>query len=180
MSKAKLDFLSERLQALFDQLVVDEPVWDFCCDHGLLGVAAYQSQKFPSVYFVDPVPEIIAALRIRFEQEFNSNQNPTVVEFLIQKGNDVERPVCGNVVIAGVGAKTIIGILAELRKRNLLEARRLIICPQNSVNLIEEWIRDALDGLFYLGAKKVVFERGRARTIFTFDRNIKNDFRQAY
>jgi hypothetical protein len=48
------------------------------------------------------------------------------------------------------------------------------------VNLIEEWIRDALDGLFYLGAKKVVFERGRARTIFTFDRNIKNDFRQAY
>ena len=95
--------VSERLMAIYENLIQGESVWDFCCDHGYLGISAYRSGYFPEVHFVDQVPHIIQRLQQEFAQKHFDEENSQQAFFWAQSGESLEVPLTGTAVIAGVG-----------------------------------------------------------------------------
>ena len=163
-------YLSIRLQLVYDHLVPEQDVWDFCCDHGYLGGAAYKSQCFKDVYFVDPVTSIMDNLKNRFQTFVYSADNKSQAHFLVQKGEAVTQFVQGNVCIVGVGGLMICDILKSLAQNNLLQAKRLILGPHRDPKKIVELIeKDALFKKYKLIKQKDVMENGRKREFFIFD-----------
>ncbi|MGZ3775086.1 MAG: SAM-dependent methyltransferase [Pseudobdellovibrionaceae bacterium] len=164
--------LSRRMQLIFDHLLPGQPVWDFCCDHGYIGLNAYESGLFPEVHFVDQVPHIIQQLQLRFQNEYWQKDSAIQARFLAITGEDVAIPLSGSVIIAGVGAHTIFKILNTLQQKNLLQAQRLILGPQRD----EEWLLKMLlevPGFHYKRAADhcEIVERGRSRKLLIFDKN---------
>lgn len=158
-----LPTLSPRLQALFDGLLPGEPVWDVCCDHGYLGIAALRSGNFPEVHFVDQVPSIIRNLQ---ERLFKSKY-PEKIFFHAMDANTFQAPVGGNLVIAGIGGVNMIQILQRLNSLDLLKVQRLILCAHRDDDKLKEWLLClAAKGPFNFIAEQVVTERGRSRRVF--------------
>lgn len=106
--------LSPRLEAIFQMLLPGQPVWDICCDHGLIGLVGYQSQIFPEIVFVDKVEAIIGELSRRFADEFESPMNKTQVRFFSCEAQNLNEIIKGNLIIAGVGARSITKIIKKL------------------------------------------------------------------
>ena len=163
--------LSNRLQFIYENLVPGLSVWDFCCDHGYLGVEALKSGQFPKVHFVDQVPHIVESVEAVVAEkfpEFRSRAN-----FFAGKGEEIADVVSGNVVIAGVGAFAIFKILRALLERELLQAERLILCPQRDeekfVKMLEELGENFTARFSFTGAT-LLEERSRSRVVYIFVR----------
>jgi tRNA (adenine22-N1)-methyltransferase len=162
--------LSSRLECLHKSLLENQAVWDFCCDHGELGLKAYLKKTHPEIFFVDKVQRIVDKLQLRFKNHFYNSKNPTHVFFVIGLGQEVDQIVSGNVVIAGVGAATILKILQGLSVKSLLQAQRLILAPQNHVASLVMQMPNLFESNFILQQKYMIEEKGRIRTILIFDR----------
>jgi len=163
--------LSGRLQFIYENLLPEKAVWDFCCDHGYLGIEALRSKKFSEVHFVDQVPHIVQAV-----EDLVSKKFPEVCEqahFRISKGEDLEIPVTGTVVIAGVGAFAIFKILESLWAKGLLQAERLILCPQRDEKKFLAMLAD-IEGNFSIQfsgiVQHVLTERIRQRFVYVLTR----------
>jgi tRNA (adenine22-N1)-methyltransferase len=164
--------LSNRMQHIFDRLLPGQPVWDLCCDHGYLGLQAYRSGLFTQVFLVDKVPEIISELEHRFYSNYLKDGQSAQVKFIALPGEDLVDEIQGNLVIAGVGAHTILKILMNLRKKGLLSAKQVILLPQRQ----EQWLEDIISasetfGDYNLFEKHELLERGRLRKVLIFRRN---------
>jgi tRNA (adenine22-N1)-methyltransferase len=160
------------MQHIFDRLLPGQPVWDLCCDHGYLGLQAYRSGLFTQVFLVDKVPEIISELEHRFYSNYLKDGQSAQVKFIALPGEDLVDEIQGNLVIAGVGAHTILKILMNLRKKGLLSAKQVILLPQRQ----EQWLEDIISasetfGDYNLFEKHELLERGRLRKVLIFRRN---------
>ncbi|MEN0059032.1 MAG: SAM-dependent methyltransferase [Bdellovibrio sp.] len=164
--------LSLRMQLIYDHLLPEHPVWDFCCDHGYMGLNAYASECFSEVHFVDQVPSIISRLQSRFHKEYYQPHHPTQAYFYAQKGEEILSPICGTLVIAGVGALNIYKILCELHQRGVLQTQRMILGPQRDEKKLHDLLREKL---FSTKQWKLyehqVMERGRVRKLLILDKN---------
>lgn len=149
--------LTPRLQTIYGSLLPNEEVWDVCCDHGQLGLAALKSNQFPLVHFVDQVPEIIDSLPKGF---LNARYYP-------QPAEDLNIPLSGNIVIAGVGAHTILSSLNSWEAKGLLKAKRLILCPQKNLELIVHQKRAG----YNLDKIESVDERGRLKSVLIYNQS---------
>jgi tRNA (adenine22-N1)-methyltransferase len=160
--------LSERLQFMYDQLLLGQPVWDLCCDHGYLGTAAAASGHFPAVHFVDRVPQIIQRLEDRLARQSWAEK----CSFKNFDAGELSEPLIGNAVIGGVGGHTLFKILKTLSSRGMLQADRLILCPQRDEEKLEEWFKNPASKLmdFHCASRNLVYDRIRERTVFVFDR----------
>jgi tRNA (adenine22-N1)-methyltransferase len=126
-----------RLQLIFEQLLPGLPVWDFCCDHGYLGEAAVGSRLFPEVHFVDQVPSIIERLEKRLLTKYILKN----YKIKLSAAENLQEPVFGNVIIAGVGGHTILEILQSLQQKNLLQMQRLILGPHRDEGRLLQWLQ---------------------------------------
>lgn len=161
--------LSKRLKLIYDQLLPTKPVWDLCCDHGYLGLYAYESERFTAVHFVDQVPEIIDRLEVTFKEKVMTAANNTSVNFYACAGEDLSRPISGSLVISGVGSYTIFQILKSLQEQSLLKAERLILCPQNDVVSLDE-LKKLPDFSYRQNLETLtVIEKDRLRQIYVLD-----------
>lgn len=164
--------LSRRMQLIYDHLLPGEPVWDFCCDHGYMGLNAYESGSFPEVHFVDQVEHIIEQLQSRFKAEYWHRDSPSQAYFHALPGEDLQEVLRGTIVIAGVGAHTIHKIVGSLHRRELLLVSRLILCPQRDEEKLVKMLDFELRDNFKLcNVHYEVMERGRARKLLIFDKN---------
>ncbi|UXR64795.1 class I SAM-dependent methyltransferase [Bdellovibrio bacteriovorus] len=163
--------LSRRMQLIFDHLLPGKPVWDFCCDHGYLGLNAYESGLFSEVHFVDQVPHIVEQLEVRFQAEYFRDDALTQAGFHSRPGEDLQQPVSGTVVIAGVGAHTILKIVQSLTENGLLSADRLILGPQRDEQMLSDLLQKVLPNTFKTDCEMLsVEERGRNRKLLIFDK----------
>ena len=164
--------LSPRLQLIYYHLIPGKPVWDLCCDHGYLGFNAYESGNFPAIYFVDRVPSIMEQLKRRFEEHQDPSDMPsTQALFIPQAAEDLEGPLCGNVVIAGVGALTTQKILSRLSKRGNLRAERLLLCPQGADEKLSQVLCEISGFAYELSPdERKTIERGRVRKLLILNR----------
>lgn len=163
--------LSRRMQLIFDFLVPGEPVWDFCCDHGYMGLNAYESGLFPEVHFVDQVPHIIEQVQQRFQTEHFRENSSARAYFFAVAGEDIPKPLYGSAIIAGVGAYTIFKILESLHERDFLHAKRLILCPQRDDEKLKEDLRKMSNFSYEMTRDCCeIVERGRGRKLLIFDK----------
>lgn len=163
--------LPPRLQFIHDNLIPGEPVWDFCCDHGFVGLSAYKSGKFPEIYFVDQVSSIMEKLSRRFDEKFYRVEQNTQVRFLTLPGEEVKDVLKGTVVIAGVGGIAIHKIVKNLHEQSLLKATRLILGPQRDEQKLEEMLCQMLDSDYKIcNVDYRIEERGRTRKLLIFNK----------
>jgi len=162
--------LSNRLQFIYENLRPGMPVWDFCCDHGYLGVEALKSGRFPQVHFVDQVPHIVENVESIVNEKFCGLRKQA--RFYAMRGEDIEEVVQGSVVIAGVGAFAICKILQALLRKNLLQAQRLILCPQRDEEKFLTMLSELGDGFrnrFSFTGATSLEERDRSRVVYLYD-----------
>lgn len=162
--------ISPRLEAAFDHLLKDDEVWDFCCDHGLLGIKALKSNEFRSVHFIDQVPHIMQALK---EKILRFRVAPMTRYFLhCCDGANITSHVNGTAVIAGVGGDTILEILKSLQTKKLLQAQRIILIPHKDEKHMKAQLScdSEFAQTFLLANEIAVTERERLRQVLVFDR----------
>lgn len=163
--------LSPRMQLIYDQLLPGKPVWDLCCDHGYMGLNAYESGDFPAVYFVDQVGPIVQQLKERFKEKHLDPKSTIQTFFLSESAENLQIHLEGNVVIAGVGSFTIIKILRVLFTKGFLKAERLILCPQDGPEKLLHGLFDLSDFDYEICNEDCkVEERGRIRKLLILKR----------
>lgn len=161
--------ISKRLQIVFDNLIQGLDVWDMCCDHGYLAGAAYESQKFPNVFFVDQVPEIIQKTEFIFKKHVYRYQTTTQAYFIAENAENLNRKVSGNVCISGVGAIAIYKILSALAKENHLYAQKLILGPhRDAEKLIEMIANNESLAQYKLVLRDEITEKGKIHYFLIF------------
>ena len=165
--------LSERLQLVYSNLLPQQDVWDFCCDHGYLGGAAYKSGQFKNIYFVDPIASIMQKLEQNFNQYLLDADSKSSAYFKLQSGETIAEPVRGTACILGVGAFIIYDILAALAQNGHLRAQRLILGPhRDSEKLLTMLKNNALLSRYELTSQHEVIENGLTRDFYIFDLRI--------
>lgn len=158
--------LSPRLQLIYDQLLPGKPVWDFCCDHGHIGLMAHVSENFSEVHFVDQAAHLVKRIEQRFMDKFGGVGPWEGVGFHPYAGEQVPIAVTGNAVIAGVGGLNIKQILEGLAASKHLNADRLILAPHRDLEAMME--STVLKDFFVLERQVSVVENGRKRFIFVY------------
>jgi tRNA (adenine22-N1)-methyltransferase len=162
--------LSERLHLVYEHLISHQDVWDVCCDHGYLGGAAYNSENFKNIYFVDQVPALIENIKTKFDKFIFNELNKSQVFFIIESGQNIQTNVFGSVSITGVGAQVIYQILYGLLERKILKAQRLILGPHRDTEKLMGLIQaNPLFADYQLTARKEMTENGRLRVFFIYD-----------
>jgi tRNA (adenine22-N1)-methyltransferase len=168
--------LSDRLQLVYSNLIPQQDVWDFCCDHGFLGGAAYKSGDFRNIYFVDPVTSIMQKLELNFKKFLFKEDSHSKAYFKTQTGETVNEAVRGTACILGVGAFVIYDILIGLATNKHLQAQRLILGPHKDSNKLLNMIKNnSLLNHYVLTSQKEVVENGRTREFFIFDLRNSNE-----
>lgn len=168
--------LSARLFTIYHHLLEDQDVWDFCCDHGYLGTAAYQSQKFKNIYFVDPVASIMESLKERFFKFIFDSNRLSAAHFLQQTGQSLQILVEGTACIAGVGGHVIFDILLSLANNHVLKANRLILGPHRDADKLLSWLsQNTIFTNYRLSLQKEITEDGRTHTFFIYDRTNRTE-----
>ena len=145
-------------------------MWDICCDHGYLGLNAYESGIFPEVHFVDQVPSIITTLENRFQRRAPYMEgHPSVACFHAVPAEEIRELLTGTVVMLGVGAHTIIRVLQQ---QNFANVDRLILGPQKMESLVVDVLKAAPALAFSHALIKnlEVLEKERVRTLLVVDK----------
>ena len=162
--------LSERLHLVFEHLILNQDVWDFCCDHGYLAAAAYKSEAFKDIYFVDQVPNLIHKIENKFQQFLLDHHHRSKVFFIAKPAESLQQEIFGTVSITGVGGTTIYEILNQLLMNKKLKASRLILGPHRDNDKLLKLIEsNLLFSKYLLSAKKEMTENKKIRTFFIYD-----------
>ncbi len=158
--------LSHRLNTIYQNVLPQAPLWDICCDHGQLGLFAYQHQLCPQVYFVDQVETIMTNLERLFQKKVLFETSPVETYFFTKDGAKLDNKLTGTVVIAGIGGLNMKSMLLSWQERNILWASRLILSPHRDESLYQkaDFLRH-----YVLTQEKIILENGHLRYIFIFD-----------
>jgi tRNA (adenine22-N1)-methyltransferase len=155
--------MSERLRFLLSKARAGSPLWDIGCDHGYLAESACFSGLFPEVHFVDPVLHQIEKIRTRLA----FRRPPQTRVFLhALKGEEIQVPIEGTVVLAGIGGATMFSVLSSWNERGLLGKSRLVLSPHKD---LEELLENLKKLPFVLVEKTEVQECGRLRPVLVLD-----------
>lgn len=161
--------VSPRMKIFVEKALDGEAFWDFCCDHGYIGIHALKSERFSEVHFVDQVPHIIHRLQTLFSQS-NKVKNEYRYFFHTAAGENLKSSVHGNCLIAGVGGTTIKVILETLNSGNKLEAKRLLLSPHLDEHIMLPYLNDELKDRYVLIEKLEIPEGKRMRPLYIYDR----------
>lgn len=159
--------LSPRFKIFIANIIPNQPFWDICCDHGHVGLEVYLSGISAEVHLVDQVPHIMK----KIENFLKENELSNGIFLHTVKAENINSPLLGTVLIAGVGGKSIKNILGELFNKNILHARRLLLSPHTDLKAFTETIEsDQFKTRFNLTEKVALDEGGIIKTLFIFDR----------
>ena len=114
--------LPGRLHSLYELCLPGLPLWDLCCDHGLLGLWALERGAHTEVIFNDAVAHVLTALPAKI-----AGRPGRVV---CANAEDISEPLLGNVVLAGIGGEKVVKILQAHARRGGLRAKRIAVCPE--------------------------------------------------
>ncbi len=167
-TEQRLHRLSERLNIAFRCLLPHKDVWDICCDHGYLATAAYKSNLFKNIYFVDQVSEIMKNLETRFNQYAFNFDIKSKAFFLQTDASKITTEINGTVCILGVGGLTIIHILKSLLTDERLKAERLILSPHRDEEKVVQFIKEFAQ-TYKLNSIESVLENKKIRKLYIFD-----------
>lgn len=140
-------------------------VWDLCCDHGQIGIKAYQSNPNFNIHFVDQISSITANLASTVAAYIPR------ASFSIQTKNVLDLKFENNdtLIICGVGGILISKLLQNIAGQNLNQIE-LIICAHQDVHFLRKSVPDC----FYLRCEKLIFERNKGYEILCINKDFHN------
>lgn len=155
--------LSLRLQALVDEVRPGEPVWDIGCDHARVGYFAVAERGASKAFLVDKSREVVSSI----ERLIASRVEASVRDRLfVLQADAAELPpqrVSGTVVIAGMGASSMLRILHRFVLPNASPPLRLVLQPAVQASLIADWVSASS---FTLRDERTLHERGQSHPLF--------------
>lgn len=150
--------ISGRIEQICQYVDSDKPVYDLCCDHGLIGFFAHKLKNVPKVIFVDQVRHIMDNLQAKI-QKFEKDKPFEVLCLPAESITLPETPV--TIIAAGVYAPTIYKIIDEVplaRKDDVY-----IFSPNSDLDNFEKKITDRG---FKIISKALVTENNRQYPIY--------------
>lgn len=119
-----------------------DQIWDCCCDHGYLGIHllkyfSEQSHKQPQINFIDQVPHITEKLRHKLEQSSFSHYQ-VLTHDVAELEFDEHQGHC--IIIAGVTANGLIGLLDKLLAINSRKSIDLVLCPARGIYDLRQFL----------------------------------------
>ena len=159
------DNASERILTICRSLLCHRPIYDMCCDHGIIGLYAFYEGGFPSLHLIDSSQSVIDSLNQRLSY-YGLKDDKIFVYHKDAASMDI-RQKSSNIVIAGIGAKNMVKILDNLLPR-LKGAHRLILGPQTQIAFMENYLASLNTEGFSVRAAS---EKKRQRFIYTLDFN---------
>lgn len=160
--------VSKRMKIFVAKALDSEAFWDFCCDHGYIGIHALKVERFKEVHFVDQVPHIIHRLQKLFTQSHKVKEEYRYF-FHITEGENLGVVVDGNCLIAGVGGTTIKVILENLKSNDLLQAKRLLLSPHLDEHILIPFMQEKLGTSYQFKEKILIPEGSRNRPLYIYD-----------
>lgn len=152
---------TKRLIQIFE-LAEGEELWDIGCDHSILAKINLKQKKFATVYCVDKSKSSLE--KIYSGKSGRLRLNPENIKLIQSDGCNLDWPaVKGAVVIAGVGANTVLKIVSscpQIYRMNLT----WVMNPFTSIDKFECDIKSLL--LETQLSKTEVIESGRQRIIY--------------
>jgi hypothetical protein len=151
-----------RIRATLARLDTALPIWDLCCDAGIIGRTAMDDDPAASIVFVDKRPHIVEALEARLAREPRYAGRHRVLIADIRQMPLPPSPV--NLIVAGVGTNLICAFLARLRDRH---GDRIVASTSQNPERFE---RLAAEAGFLAGGPETVTSREGRQTIWTLRR----------
>ena len=128
----RLHHIVKHVSALFAEASEQQwiHVWDCCCDHGLLGQHILKQQASSFVHFVDKNPGIMQTLSAYMQNDYQAFASRFALHQLDAHQLDLSAYKHQEhiVILAGVGGRSIIDIIASMRIENT--NTRFVLCPQ--------------------------------------------------
>lgn len=128
--------MSRRLEVLLDH-VQAEVIADIGCDHAILAVEAVRRGKAKKAYACDIAEGPLSRARETIE---TSGMAGSVIPVL-SDGLAQLPEACGQIIIAGMGAETIIHILEQGRGK-VLPDTRLLLSPHTRAPQLRSWLAE--------------------------------------
>lgn len=153
----KLPPLSERMKAIVSLVKPGESVADIGCDHGYISIWLYLSGISPRCIASDINAGPIGIA----EENIRAYQAQDGVESRIGAGMTVLDPEeADTAVIAGMGGKTIIGILSE--SWNIASGMYFVLSPQSEIDEVRSFLTEKG---YCIGSEKFVKEDDKYYTV---------------
>jgi len=156
--------MSDRIRRLASFVRPHSVLYDLCCDHGYIGLSAWDRKPLAGLVFVDQSQNALRAVRTSLvKRSLIDDARIQVINDAAEKIAIDPRP--GDFVIAGVGIRTIVTIISELFPQGL-GPHRLIICQEKNSFELRSFLKAKAFGLV---AEDVVMEAGRFREIMVLE-----------
>lgn len=156
--------MSDRIRRLASFVRPHSVLYDLCCDHGYIGFTAWDQKPLAGLVFVDQSPNALRAVHEALhERQLKDDPRVQVITGLAEKIPIDARP--SDLVMAGVGIRTIVTIIRELFP-NGLGPHRLILCPEKNSLELRSFLQTQCLGLV---AEDVVMEAERFREIIVLE-----------
>lgn len=152
--------MSERIQRLASYVRPGATLYDLCCDHGLIGLTAWDRGDIERLVFIDQSADALSGLgRELIKRGLDKN---TRIELSVANAENLKIPnVPADFIIAGVGIRTIEKIIRNLFSAGL-GSHRLILGPQQKSQGLRCLLKSLSFGLVH---EDVVWEAGRFREL---------------
>jgi tRNA (adenine22-N1)-methyltransferase len=156
--------MSDRIRRLASFVRPHSVLYDLCCDHGYIGWAAWDQKPLAGLVFVDQSPNALRAVHEALqERALAADPRIQVINDAAENIKLDTRP--SDLVIAGVGIRTIVTIIRALFPEGL-GPHRLIICPEKNSLELRSFLQTQSLGLV---AEDVVMEAERFREIIVLE-----------
>ncbi len=156
--------MSERIRKLASYVRPDSVLYDLCCDHGYIGLSAWDSRPLQGLIFVDQSANALRALHAELNSRKLTNDPRIKVRVCSGESIVLRQQPC-DIIVAGVGNRTIVTILDKLCPKGLGQ-HRWILCPEKNSRELRCYLQDKGYGLV---AEDVVMDAGRFREILVVE-----------
>jgi tRNA (adenine22-N1)-methyltransferase len=157
--------MSDRIRRLASYVRPHSVLYDLCCDHGYIGLTAWDQKSLAGLVFVDQSPNALCAVQEALkERQLTDDPRVQVITGFAENLQIQNQSPC-DFVIAGVGIRTIVTIIRELFPKGP-GLHRLIICPEKNSLELRSFLRTQTLGVV---AEDVVMEAERFREIIVLE-----------
>ena len=156
--------MSLRMQRLASYVRPGSIVYDLCCDHGLIGLTAWQLGIIKQLIYVDQSFEALAGLKETLQRQ-GLGQERSIEVHHAEAESIIAPKLAADFIIAGVGIQTMMVIIKQIFSQGL-GPHRLILGPQQKSQVLRLFLSHAS---YRLVAEEVVWEAGRFRELIIIE-----------
>ena len=158
--------LSKRLKEISNYIPDNIKMVDIGCDHALLDIYLYKNRKNISIIASDVNENALNQAKTNIKKYNLEN----IIKVRLSNGLDnISADEIDTIVISGMGAHTIVGIL-HMNLKKLVNVKNIIVQSNNHIDFLRKKI---IELNYYIDSEKLVKDNGIIYTIISFKKGKK-------